>query len=86
MDRRRGEKHQIFLPFGKQNKSKTTVKHVNREDGSVAHSDKDILEEQYIFFKYLYEDDNITKNEIHTYLNENSPSNILNENTKSEKS
>ena len=64
-----GEKStKFFFNLEKQNISKNTIRKLKKEDGSLTHSDADIMDEGYKFYENLYKNDNITDQEIKTYL------------------
>ena len=50
-------------------KKNISIKQIKNENGNYATSNKDILEEQYTFYKKLYESDNISENNVRNYLN-----------------
>ena len=74
-----GEKStKFFFNLEKQNKAKNTIKKLKKEDGSLTHTDADIIEEGYKFYENLYMKENIPDQEIKTYLEESSQPKVLN--------
>ena len=60
-------------------KKNISIKQLKNENGDYATSNKDILEEQYTFYKKLYESDNISENNVRNYLNKINNLNKLSE-------
>ena len=63
----------------KKNYSNNTIKQLKKENGTFTSNNKEILEEEYAFYKNLYKADDIPKEDIKTYLRDTGNVNILNE-------
>ena len=75
-----GEKPtKYFFNLEKKNASNNTIKQLKKSNGEYVSTNKEILEEQFNFYKPLYESDNISENNIKQYLSKINNLNTLNE-------
>ena len=75
-----GEKPtKYFFNLEKKNASNNTIKQLKKSNGEYVSTNKEILEEQFNFYKTLYESDNISENNIKQYLSKINNLNTLNE-------
>ena len=75
-----GEKPtKYFYNLEKKNSSNNTIKELKTQNGDYVTSNKEILAEQYKFYDKLYESDNISEDNIKTYLSKIDNINKLNE-------
>ena len=66
-----------FYSLEKKNYSNNTIKQLKKENGTFTSNNKEILEEEYAFYKNLYKADDIPKEDIKTYLRDTGNINIL---------
>lgn len=59
-----------FFNLEKHNYTINTIRKLQREDGSYTNTDAEILDEEYKYYQKLYQDDNISQEDINTYLND----------------
>lgn len=78
-----GEKStKYFFNLERQNISNNTIKRLKKDDGSYTQSATEILDEQYTFYKTLYQKDDISEQDMHDYLQSSNDHQSLNDKDK----